>query len=89
MYSLQKLVKEMPIQSQNVKKVKANTNFLINSLSSGNESAASYKKRLQAMLEKWEVLDRELNYRYAQLAFEKAQKVFLPPTPPSPPSLPH
>lgn len=53
--------------------VKANVNFVINSLPA--ESAAEYQERLRLLQARWEVLDRELTLRQRQLSFERVQKV--------------
>ncbi len=63
----------MPIQSQRVKKVKANVNFVINNLPA--ESAVKYKERLGLLETRWAWLDKELSFRLARLRFEKGQKV--------------
>ena len=72
-YSLQKLTGELPIQSQKVKKLKANLNYIIHSV--GAEQAEEYRARLHVLQARWDLLEAELSTREAELEFEKEQKV--------------
>ncbi len=72
-FPVQKLSGDLPIQSQKVKKLKANVHYVIHSVPA--ESADEYRARWHVLQARWDLLESELSSRVAELNFEKEQKV--------------